>query len=681
MDKNQIIITSALPYANGSIHIGHLVEYIQTDIIARALKLAGEDVVFCCADDTHGAPIQIKAQQLGITPKELIDKSSVEHQEDFASYNIKFDSYYSTDSKENKFLVNSVYKRLKDKDLIYEKEIELTYCENCERFLPDRFVKGSCPKCEAQDQYGDVCEKCNQTYETVDLVKPYCTICKSTPIRKNSNHLFFKLSTQADILRKFLTENNLQKEVVNQIMNWVDEGLKDWCISRDAPYFGFKIPDSDKYFYVWLDAPIGYISSFTNFLGGDLDKAEKEWNNSKIIHVIGKDIMYFHLLFWPAVLANSEFKLPDEILVHGFLTVNGEKMSKSRGTFLTAKEFLDYADPELLRFYYAANLSRTMTDINLDLVDFTNRANNELVSNIANFMFRTLSFLKKNYDGKIIESEPGLSPDFSETINFYKTYELRKAVNSILAISSEGNKYFQEKQPWDLIKTDKEAAHRVLSTCTRLVKDLAIILKPIMPVFAANIEKQLNLGNQNFKDLESDLNGHQINQPQILYRKIEEVKIKENKFSKLNLKVAEIKDVSNHPDAEKLYVIKLDMGEERQIVAGMKPHYPKEDLVGKKIIVVSNLEPVNLRGVKSAGMMMAASEGEKVGFLYVENAKPGDQVLVDGANPNPDQIKFKEFQDIELLVKDKVPSFEGKPFKVNGESVKVDKDIINGKIS
>ncbi|MFC2016739.1 methionine--tRNA ligase, partial [Chloroflexota bacterium] len=384
--KDKVIVTSALPYANGPIHIGHLVEYIQTDIFVRFLRLIGKDVVYCCADDTHGAPIEIKARELGIKPEQLIAKFFKEHQEDFKNFHIKFDSYYTTNSKENKYFSDLIFERLKKKGLIYKKEIEVTYCEHCKRTLPDRYVKGKCPKCKAADQYGDVCEVCNAAYKTVDLIEPYCTICKNKPVRKSSEHYFFKLSKLSGFLEKWIkTNKNLQQETKNFVLNWIKDELEDWNISRDGPYFGFKIPNEEnKYYYVWLDAPIGYISSLANYLKST-KKAEKTWNESKIIHFIGKDITYFHFLFWPAMLYAADLKLPEDIVVHGFLTVNNEKMSKSRGTFFTAKEFLEKYDAEHLRYYYGNVLSKKLADIDLNFDEFRQRINNELVGNLGNF--------------------------------------------------------------------------------------------------------------------------------------------------------------------------------------------------------------------------------------------------------------------------------------------------------
>src|SRR3989338_3700343 len=391
--KHKILVTSALPYANGPIHVVHLVEYIQTDIFVRFLRLIGEDVVYCCADDTHGAPIAIKADELKITPEELVAKYHKEHTEDFSSFHIKFNSYYSTNSPENKHFSELISKRLQEKGYIYTKDVEITYCENCKRSLPDRYVKGKCPSCGAEDQYGDVCEVCNKAYTTIDLVDPYCTICRSKPIRKDSKHYFFKLSAYALELDAWLSGNKkLQPEIVSYVRNWIKDGLKDWDISRDGPYFGFKIPgEQDKYFYVWLDAPIGYISSTENYARENGLDAEKDYwksEDAEIIHFIGKDIIYFHYLFWPALLHAADFNMPTSLFVHGFLTVNGEKMSKSRGTFLTARQFLEHYDARFLRYYYASNLSKKLSDIDLNFKDFHERINNELVANIANLAYR-----------------------------------------------------------------------------------------------------------------------------------------------------------------------------------------------------------------------------------------------------------------------------------------------------
>ncbi len=534
--SKKTLVTSALIYANGPVHIGHMVEYIQTDIYVRFLKLAGKDVAYVGADDTHGAPIEINASKQGVTPEEFIGRWWTEHKRDYDDYLVNFDSYYTTNSPENRHYTELVFKRLQDAGHIYTKEIELTYCENCERYLPDRYVKGTCPNCGAPDQYGDVCEKCNATHETTDLIKPYCSICNSTPIRKMSRHYFFKLGNFTDWLRDWLNNNKrLQPEIRNQILTWVNEGLNDWCISRDGPYFGFKIPgEEDKYFYVWLDAPIGYMATTANYAKDKPFTADDYWQKDEadIIHFIGKDIIYFHLLFWPAVLHGAGFHVPDNIVVHGFLTVNGEKMSKSRGTFLTAEEFKEYLDPELLRFYFASNLSHTMTDIDLDLKNLENRINNELVSNVANLVYRVMSFTTKNYGGElstVLDKQlmAEVNEKSMEVYKAYEGYEFREAMNKILEISSMGNKYFQDNKPWKGVKSDMENTQRVLTDCVNIVKNLAIMIKPVMPVFAEKIEAQINKENLTWADIDKDIENHVLGKAEIILRKIDPIVIKE----------------------------------------------------------------------------------------------------------------------------------------------------------
>jgi methionyl-tRNA synthetase len=669
-DKKRILVTSALPYANGSIHIGHLVEYIQTDVLVRALRLAGEDVIFCCADDTHGTAIEINAKKKGITPEKFIDDCYKEHTRDFESYHIKFDSYYSTNSPENKHYSEEIFNALKAKGHIYTKDIELTYCEKCKRFLPDRYVKGKCPKCGAPDQYGDSCEACGSAYKTIDLIEPFCVTCKSTPVRKMSNHYFFKLSNFADRLEKYLNETKgIQPEIRNQVMNWVKNGLEDWNISRDGPYFGFKIPgEENKYFYVWLDAPIGYIASTANYCATNKNAkaagltTEDYWKKpgSEIIHIIGKDIIYFHLLFWPAVLMGAGYNLPDTINVHGFLTVNGEKMSKSRGTFLNASEFLPLSNPEFLRYYYAANLTRQMNDLNLDLSDYKERVNNELVANVANFFYRVLSFCNKNFDSEVLPAEESFLKrfDYAKIIESYRNLEFREALKHILSVSSEGNKYFQDNAPWKLIKEDKAKAQQVVSNCVNLVRDVNTLLKPILPVFTKSIEKQLGLGNDiSFADLSKNLGKHKIAEAEIIFRNMEKLELKaKDPFSFFDLRVAEVKSCKSHPNADKLIVLGLELGngEERTICAGIRPYYTDEEMVGKHIIIVYNLKPAMLRGIESRGMLLAASASTGVKVITVENSKPGDSVYAEGVEKQPKkEITIDEFAAVEIATNEK----------------------------
>jgi len=685
----KIVVTSALPYANGSIHLGHMVEYIQTDIFVRFLKLIGEKAIYCCADDTHGTPIQVNAEKQGITPEELIAKYNIEHQQDFKDFLIEFDSYYSTNSAENKHYADFIFNKLKEKGLIYTKKISQLYCENCKRFLPDRYVKGKCPKCGAEDQYGDVCEKCSSALKGGELIDPKCSLCGKSPVQKETEHYFFKLSACSDKLKKWLTENkSLQPEIVNYIMNWVNEGLADWDITRDGPYFGFKIPgEENKYYYVWLDAPIGYISSTANYCKNNNEKVEDYWNseNGQIIHVIGKDIIYFHYLFWPAMLMESGFNLPSYIVVHGFLTVNGEKMSKSRGTFMTARDYLNRYDPEFLRFYYSHLLSKKMMDVNLDFKEFQNKVNNELVANLSNFCYRTLSFLNKNFNssfGEIDETKmiEEMTEKFDLVKNAYADFNYKDAIRIIMEISSIGNKYFQDKEPWSLIKKDKEKTEKILGTCVNIAKNLSILISPILPKFSVELQKQLNLEGVEWSDLNFDTKHHKINNASILVKKLENIETE--KTFPLNLKVAQIISAEPHPEAEKLVVLQIDLGtEKRQIVAGIRKHYTIEELVGRKIVVVSNLKPAKLRGKESNGMLLAASDGESVRLLEIKDSKPGDNVSFPEHVNNTQQVTIEEFEKIKMKSKDGRIVYGHLVLKAGDEEVKVSEIKDGAKVS
>ncbi|MBR9699576.1 methionine--tRNA ligase [Candidatus Woesearchaeota archaeon] len=679
--KKRIVVTSALPYANGSIHIGHLVEYIQTDIFVRFLKLIGEDAIYCCADDTHGTPISIKAEELGISPEELIEKVSKEHQEDFKSFLIEFDSYYSTNSPENKEYADKIFAALKKKDLIYTKEVENFFDEKQGRFLPDRYVKGECPKCRAKDQYGDVCEKCNATYKPIDLVKPYSTVSGEKPIRKSSLHYFFKLSELAPKLDKWLSSNEkLQPEVVNYVRNWIKEGLQDWDISRDGPYFGFKIPgEENKYYYVWLDAPIGYISSTQNYCkqhGLDAEKDYWKSKDSQIVHFIGKDIIYFHYLFWPAMLSESGFNLPDYLVTHGFLTVNGEKMSKSRGTFFTAKDFLKRYHPEYLRYYYARALSRKMADIDLDFADFRSTVNNELVANIGNFCYRALSFLEKNYDSSFdsIEEESEL---FGEIIKLteeiktdYHDANFKNVIQKISAIGSLGNKYFQDNEPWKLIKEDKEKVQRILGSCVNIVKILGILISPVLPGFFEKLKKQLDLPSLGWKDVNFELTSHKLSKVSILFDKIDE---EEEKIFPLNLKVAEVFEVKDHPNADKLMILQVNIGnEKRQVVAGKFKEYSLDDFKGKKIVLVTNLKYAKLRGEESQGMLLAGDDGKTEGLVSTD-AVVGSPIGVEGYTTGTAQVSFDSFKKLDLKVKNGKPYYNNTLLKAGDKELVVEK--------
>ncbi len=711
--KEPILVTAALPYANGSIHIGHLLEYISADVFVRALKLMGKDAIYICADDTHGTPIQVNAMKLGVSPRELVERFHKEHIRDLESFNIKFDNFYMTDSPENKELVNFVFSECSKKGLIYEKELEQLYCEYDKMFLPDRFVKGTCPVCGAKDQYGDVCEVCGAVYKPTDLIDPYCVLCGNKPVLKKTTHYFFKLSALSDKIKSWLLNNkNLQKEVVNSMLTWIDKGLEDWCISRDSPYFGFKIPgENDKYFYVWLDAPIGYIASTKNYCDKNNCDFNRYWRNpkAKIIHIIGKDITYFHLLFWPALLMSSGFSLPYEEIVHGFIKVNGEKMSKSRGTFITASDFLKSGiNPDFLRFYFASNMSKKLLDINLDVDDFKDKINSELIGNLANFVYRVLSFTNKNFDSKVVD----FSDDFVELkekiLNLvedvkeaYEGFNLKLAVKKILEISDEGNKFFQSQAPWKLVKQggeDFNKAHRVVSFSVNIVKILTALIKPVAPKYAESVEDQLGISDLTFSDAKFDIpTGHKINKSSIVLRKLDkeveslfslnvrtekekdagEVKnMEDNKkdFSVVDLRVAEVKEVKDHPNADKLYVLKIDLGsEERQLVAGLKKYYTPEELLGKHLVVVCNLKHAKLRGVESQGMLLAADNGEDVKILEAPSSKPGSSVFAEGVEKHPaKEISIDDLLSFGLKVKDKKVVYDDKPLRTSDEIILVD---------
>ncbi len=694
IDKNKkILITSALPYANGPIHIGHLVEYIQTDIFVRFLKLAEYDAIYCCADDTHGTPIEINAEKLGISPEELIAKYYKEHTKDFKDFLIEFDSYYTTNPPENKKYSDYFFTKAKEKGYIYEKEVELTYCEHCKRFLPDRYVKGKCPKCGAEGQYGDHCEKCNATYSPTELIDPYCVICGNPPTTRKSKHYFFKLTAFSKELQDWIEKHPLfQDEVKNYILFWIEKGLVDWDITRDAPYFGFNILDEkDKYYYVWLDAPIGYIASTINYCKqkgcSELDywKGEKSY----IVHFIGKDIIYFHFLFWPSMLMAAEFKLPDDIVVHGFLTVNGEKMSKSRGNFITARQFLERGgNPEYLRYYFASLLSKALSDIDLNLSFFKNKINADIIGNFSNFAHRVLSFLYKNFAGKIEEIE--IDKEVEEKIhntatdvyNSYMEINYKQAMQKIMELSDFGNKYFQAKEPWNLIKQNQDKAYQVVVSAFYIVFALIIMLSPIFPKSTKEFAKILNTTITSWNDIYKRFSSLTIDKPYPIFKRIERFDILgKDPVLSLEMRVGEIRNVEDHPKADKLYVIKLFDGKrERQLVAGLKQHYTKEELMGKKVIFLANLKPAVIRKKESEGMLLAVSQGEKVGLLLPpEDANIGDLVEIDSF-PKPTEEDF-EIITIEQFKKVKLEGKSGKVvyrthiLKVENSPIKIDKNL------
>ena len=503
--RREILVTSALPYANGAIHLGHLVEYIQTDIWVRFQKARGHECYYVCADDAHGTAIMLKAEELGISPEQLIEQVKTEHVRDFADFLIEFDNYHSTHSEENRALAEEIYRRLKANGHIATREITQAYDPEKNLFLADRYIKGTCPRCKAEDQYGDNCEACGATYAPTDLIDAKSAISGATPVAKASTHYFFTLPAFTDFLKDWTRAGHVGEEIANKLSEWLDAGLQEWDISRDAPYFGFEIPDAPgKYFYVWLDAPVGYIASFKNLCARrddlDFDEYWSKDSSAELYHFIGKDIIYFHALFWPAMLTGADLRLPNGVFAHGFLTVNGQKMSKSRGTFIKASTYLEHLNPEYLRYYYAAKLSNRVDDLDLNLDDFAQRVNSDLVGKVVNIASRCAGFIKKKFDGKLSSpTEPELFQDFIDTGDtlaaLYENREFSKAVREIMALADKANQYIDDNKPWILAKEDGQEVkvQEVCSNGINLFRLLMIYLKPILPHMAEEVESFLDV--------------------------------------------------------------------------------------------------------------------------------------------------------------------------------------------
>lgn len=660
MSERKILVTSALPYANGPIHLGHLVEYIQTDIWVRFQKQRGNQCYFICADDTHGTPIMLKADREGITPEELISKVGIEHLADFTEFNVIFDNYHSTHSEENRVFSSLIYNRLRSAGHINSRTITQAYDPVKLMFLPDRFIKGECPKCGALDQYGDGCEACGATYSPIELKNAVSAISGEKPIEKDSVHYFFNLADFASMLNEWTTEGHLQPEVCNKLAEWLKSGLQQWDISRDAPYFGFEIPDAPgKYFYVWLDAPIGYMASFKNLCdkqGLSFDEFWSEDSTTELYHFIGKDIIYFHALFWPAMLSGANFRLPTAIFAHGFLTVNGEKMSKSRGTFITARTYLNHLNPEYLRYYFAAKLNAGVDDIDLNFDDFSQRVNSDLVGKVVNIGSRCSGFINKRFNNKLSSScsEPALFQEFinanTQIAEFYDTREYGKAMREIMALADKANQYIDEKKPWLIAKEDNKNSelHDICSVGINLFRLLMAYLKPVTPSLATEAEKFLAIETQVWPNRATPLIDHTINTFIPLMIRVEADKIsaiiddskdnlektidisikgsqmKEptfepiantiefNDFAKLDLRIAKIIKANHVKDSDKLLQLTVDIGDEtRNIFAGIKSAYSPEDLEGKLTLVVANLAPRKMRFGTSEGMVLAAGPGDK----------------------------------------------------------------------
>ncbi len=681
----KILVTSALPYANGPIHLGHLVEYIQTDIWVRFQKMRGHACHYVCADDTHGTPIMLRAEQEGITPEELISRVKGEHERDFKGFHIEFDNYYSTHSEETRQLAETIYARLKTRGLIESRTIEQYYDPVKAMFLPDRFIKGECPRCHAKDQYGDSCEVCGASYSPTDLINPYSAVSGARPVRKESVHYFFKLGKCEEFLKDWTRGGALQDEAANKMAEWFEAGLNDWDISRDAPYFGFEISDAPgKFFYVWLDAPIGYMGSFKNLcdkLGLNFDDYWKQDSEAELYHFIGKDILYFHALFWPAMLEHSDFRTPTKIFAHGFLTVNGEKMSKSRGTFITAESYLQQGlNPEWLRYYYACKLNGSMEDIDLNLEDFVLRVNSDLVGKYVNIASRTAGFVSKKFGGSLRAIEE-MEHDLVATLQnasdevsaYYENRDYGRALRKIMELADEVNYYVNDEKPWELAKQEGETAHlhRVCSITLNLFRLLTIYLKPVVPGLAKQVEAFLNLPSLAFADAKTLLpEGHRINAYQHLLTRIDpkqiETLVEANKptlqaaaqpephseqrhaehqqhtihpvadtisiddFAKIDLRVARIVKAEHVQGADKLLKLTLDIGEARPrtVFAGIKSAYDPAQLEGKLTVMVANLAPRKMKFGLSEGMVLAASDERGGPFVMFpdEGAQPGMRV-------------------------------------------------------
>lgn len=677
----EILVTSALPYANGSIHLGHMLEYIQTDIWVRYQRLVGNRCHYVCADDAHGTAIMLRAEVEGITPEQLIAKVQEEHESDFAGFKVSFDNYYSTHSPENQHFAEYIFNACDKKGHIARRTITQAFDPDKQLFLADRFIKGTCPKCKTEDQYGDNCEACGATYSPNDLINPKSAISGAAPIQKDSVHLFFKLPDFQDMLNQWTRGGSLQTEIANKLAEWLDSGLQEWDISRDAPYFGFQIPGEDeKYFYVWLDAPIGYMASFKNLCDKrddlDFDHYFNKDSTTELYHFIGKDIINFHGLFWPAMLHCAEFRTPTAVYAHGFLTVNGKKMSKSRGTFIKAGTYLRHLRPEYLRYYFAAKLHNRVEDLDLNLEDFVQRVNSDLVGKVVNIASRSAGFITKKHEGMLSNSitEPELIAQFTEAkaeiAQYYENREFGKAVKAIMALADVANQYIADKEPWALAKQEgtEQDVQDICSTGLNMFRMLMIYLQPIVPDMAAAAGAFLN-DEITWTGLDAPLTDHQINKFKPLMTRIEGATIdtmledskeelakeealkqkQEQKqagpvsplhddpiaeeiqfpdFAKVDLRVVQITHAEAVKGADKLLRLELDLdGETRQVFSGIKSAYKPEDLIGKMTVMVANLAPRKMKFGMSEGMVLAAADGEGI-YLLEPNAgaKPGLRV-------------------------------------------------------
>ena len=645
-NKRKLIVTSALPYANSSLHLGHILEAVQTDIWVRFQNQNLNECLYFCADDTHGTPVMLKAQELGLSPEELIKNVKKDHIETYEKYGIDFTNFHSTHSDENKKIAQDIYMSAKENGLIKKKVINQLYDTKESMFLSDRFIKGTCPKCSAVDQYGDGCGVCNAAFSVEELINPISTLSNTKPILKESEHIFFDLPSKSEYIKKFLSEATLQEPIINKLHEWVDDGLKEWDISRDAPYFGFQIPDEpNKFFYVWLDAPIGYIASAMNWsVKKNIDISDLWFKNSEyeIHHFIGKDISYFHGLFWPALLESSKYKLPDGIHVHGFLTLNGEKMSKSKGTGIMASEFADICDPETLRYYFASKLNNKVEDLDLNLDDYVQKINSDLVGKYLNIASRSSSFISKNNNKLLTTSDSALLKDIEANkntiIELYETRQYSKAVRLIMEMADEINKYINENTPW---KKDTNDAAVIASVALNGFYYLSIYLKPIIPSITKSAFKFLNNPPSNFDCVGKEL-PHEINKYNPILNRLEKIELKKeekmedlntiniDQFVDIDLRVAKIIKASHVEGADKLLKLELSVGDlgKRQVFAGIKSAYEPQDLDERLVILVSNLKPRQMKFGLSEGMVLASSDKKGGVFLVSpdEGAVEGQRV-------------------------------------------------------
>ncbi|MCP4002011.1 MAG: methionine--tRNA ligase [Gammaproteobacteria bacterium] len=663
----KLLVTSALPYANGPIHIGHLVEYLQTDIWVRFQKLKGNNCTYICASDAHGTPIMLRARKEGISPEELVERYRIEHQQDFSGFHIAFDNYHSTHSEENHELVEQIYNNLVKKDLIERRTIQQAYDEEAGMFLPDRFLRGTCPRCNAQDQYGDNCEVCGATYSTSELKDPQSILSDTTPVQRDSEHLFFKLQNFAPMLQEWISGGAVDDGIARKLNEWFEAGLQDWDISRDAPYFGFRIPGTDdKYFYVWLDAPVGYLASFKNLCKKRSDLNFDEYfsvdSSVELYHFIGKDIVYFHALFWPSVLEGAGYRKPTSVFTHGFLTVNGQKMSKSRGTFIAAKTWLEHLDPECLRYYYAVKLGANIEDIDLNLEDFTAKINSDLVGKLVNIASRCAGFITRNFDGQLAEEleQPALYSLFVTTgdtiARHYEQREYSRAMREIMQLADRANQYIDERKPWVLAK-DKKTASDVQAVCTQglnLFRVLMIYLSPVLPAMAYKVAEFLDTGTEQWQSRSEPLLNKRINPFKPLMTRIDSASVEKmieaskkagqastqpvkekqddkyisiDDFLKIDLRVATVISAAAVEGADKLLQVILDDGSgQRTVLAGIKSAYSADELTGRQVIVVANLKPRKMRFGTSEGMILAAGDDEIFLISPDNGAEPGMRV-------------------------------------------------------